>query len=189
MKLKNNKVLTALLCALMTLGISGCGGGDDETQTAQLDNQDSEIQEAAVQSGDQYLDLAVIFGYEGESFILKLEENPTAAQIAKDVGTVEWNLPIIHFDDFEEHEVMQYYDIPSSYDIPSNPETVTTEQLGDVYYSHPNRIIIFYQDAKVSGEYTKVGHIENTENLNQAVVSNPVLEGWNTKIVTISLAE
>ena len=42
---------------------------------------------------------------------------------------------------------MQYYDIPSHYEIPSEPEMVTAEKAGEVYYSEPNRIILFYQDV------------------------------------------
>lgn len=44
---------------------------------------------------------------------------------------------------------MQYYDVPSRYEILSIPETVMTEAAGDVYYSEPNRIVLFYGDAAV----------------------------------------
>lgn len=83
---------------------------------------------------------------------------------------------------------MQYYDIHSRYDIPSNAQTVTSEKAGEVYYSAPNRIVLFYQDAKVSGEYTKVGCFDDTENFRSAVVNNPVLEGWGNKLVLIESA-
>lgn len=70
---------------------------------------------------------------------------------------------------------MQYYEIPSRYEIPSNPETITSEKAGEVYYSEPNRIILFYGDAEVSSEYAKVGHFDFTEELKQAVENDPVL--------------
>ncbi len=53
-----------------------------------------------------------------------------AAAIARHVGTSDWRLPIYHYDDFENWEVMQYYDIPSRYEIPSAPEQVTEEKAG-----------------------------------------------------------
>lgn len=59
-------------------------------------------------------------------------------------------------------------------------ETVTSEKAGDVYYSEPNRIMLFYHDGEISGEYTLVGHFDAT------VENNPVLEGWGNKIVSIS---
>jgi hypothetical protein len=98
-------------------------------------------------------------------------------------------LPIYHFDDFDNYKVMQYYDIPSRYKITSAPEKVTSEKAGEVYYSSPNRIIIFYQDAKVTGEFTKVGNLESTDGLKEAVEKNPVVEGWGNKVITISPAK
>ena len=58
-----------------------------------------------------------------------------------------------------------------------------------MYYSEPNRMILFYHDAEVTGEYTKVGYIEGTGELSEAVENNPVLEGWSNKIVSIQWAQ
>ena len=131
-------------------------------------------------------ELTVSFGDSGDSFILHLYDNDTARAIARHVGTAEWRLPIYHYDDYENWEVMQYYDIPSRYEIPSEPESITEEAAGAVYYSEPNRIILFYGDAQVSGEYTPVGYFDNTDEFRSAVENNPVLEGWGNKIVRIS---
>ena len=129
--------------------------------------------------------LRVSFGDDGSEFTLHLYDNDTAAAIVRHVGTADWRLPIYHFDDYENWEVMQYYDIPSRYEIPSNPEKITSEKAGEVYYSEPNRILLFYGDAEVSGEYTKVGYFDFTEEFKSAVENNPVLEGWGNKIVII----
>lgn len=131
-------------------------------------------------------ELEVCFGDDGAPFTLHLYGNDTAKAIARHVGTADWRLPIYHYDDYENWEVMQYYDIPSRYEIPSDPEKVTSEKAGEVYYSEPNRIILFYGDANVSSEYTRVGYFDFTEELKQAVVNNPVLEGWGNKIVLIN---
>lgn len=64
---------------------------------------------------------------------------------------------------------MQYYDIPSRYEIPSNAETVSEEAAGTVYYSEPNRIVLFYQDAQIPGEYTPVGYFDYNETFRAAV--------------------
>lgn len=98
----------------------------------------------------------------------------------------DWRLPIYHYDDYEGWESFQYYDIPSRYEIPSNAETVTSEKAGEVYYSEPNRIVMFYHDGEISGDYTLVGHFDLTEEFVSAVENNPVLEGWGNKIVQIS---
>lgn len=102
------------------------------------------------------------------------------------MGTTSWQLPIYHFD---ESDVMQYYDIPSRYEIPDNSQTVTEAHAGDVFYSDPNRIVLYYHDAEVNEKYTKIGTFEATEEFVTAVEENPVLEGWGNKLVFISIEE
>lgn len=131
-------------------------------------------------------ELEVRFGDDGEPFMMRLEENETAEAIARYVGTSDWRLPIYERDDDADYDVMQYYDVSSRYDIPSNPETVTSEKAGEVYYSDPNRIVLFYHDAEITGEYTKIGTFDATDQFVTAVEENPVLEGWGNKIVQIA---
>lgn len=142
--------------------------------------------EAQTDSNSISSELEVRFGDEGEPFAMMLQDNDTAAAIARYVGTSDWRLPIYERDDDTDNDVMQYYDIPNRYDIASNPETVTSEKAGEVYYSDPNRIVLFYRDAQVTGEYTLIGQFDPTEDFVTAVEENPVLEGWSNKIVHIA---
>ena len=160
-------------------------GNSDDTDFSTDSDLDSDIDEES-ETDINAAELTVSFGDSGDSFILHLYDNDTARAIARHVGTAEWRLPIYHYDDYENWEVMQYYDIPSRYEIPSEPESITEEAAGAVYYSEPNRIILFYGDAQVSGEYTPVGYFDNTDEFRSAVENNPVLEGWGNKIVRIS---
>ncbi|MCQ5128884.1 cyclophilin-like fold protein [Butyricicoccus faecihominis] len=93
------------------------------------------------------------------------------------------------YDDFENWEVMQYYDIPSRYEVPAAPNAISSEKAGEVYYAEPGRIVLIYQDAEVAGEYTKIGAFAVTDEFQTAVTENPVLEGWGNKIVHISAEE
>ena len=121
----------------------------------------------------------------GEEFTINMYDNDTANKIAEYVGTAAWQLPIYHYDDYDGWESFQYYDIPSHYDIPDGSQSVTSQKAGAVYYSHPNRIILFYQDANISSEYTPVGYIDFSQDLVDAVENNPVVEGWSNKLVFI----
>ena len=199
----------ALGCMILALGmvLAGCGNPSErssatpEQNTLVTENSQTAVQTEAEEgaenaggsisnetedSAQTATELTVRFGDEGDSFTMYLYDNDTAAAIARHVGTSDWRLPIYHYDDYDNWEVMQYYDIPSHYDIPSAPEEVTTEVAGTVYYSEPNRIILFYQDGEVSAEYTPVGYFDYTDDFLQAVEENPVLEGWGNKIVCIS---
>lgn len=166
-----------------TAGVSQESQTSDENAAGSTDGQDRTADDAANASAGE---LEVCFGDKGNPFMLQLNDNNTAAAIARHVGASDWRLPIYEDDKDADYDVMQYYDIPSSYDIPSNPEKVTSVKAGEVYYSAPNRIVLFYQDAEVSEEYTLVGHFDATDEFVEAVKNNPVLEGWGNKIVLIS---
>lgn len=161
----------------------GSGVESSNSQSPALDGENES------ESTTQVTELVVRFGDAGDPFIMHLYDNGTAEAIARHVGTADWRLPIYNYEGYENWEVMQYYDIPSRYEIPSNAETITEEAAGTVYYSEPNRIILFYSDAEVTGEYTPVGYFDNTEEFRSAVEDNPVLEGWGNKIVQISDGE
>lgn len=201
-KIGKRTPFTFVMTVALAAALAGCGrsnGGEREVSTTAAAPTASIAQESGSLAENRETDtpespagaeaLEVRFGDDGEPFIMNLDDNPTAAAIAGYVGTASWRLPIYHYDDYENWEVMQYYDIPSRYEIPSNPETVTSEKAGEVYYSEPNRIILFYQDAEVTGEYTRVGSIEDSESFRSAVEENPVLEGWGNKIVHIDSIE
>ena len=181
------KLIPMLLSALLVLSLAACAEKDTaaDSGTTQPTDESTGI-ETEVSAADH---LTVRFGDNGAPFTMELEDNDTAAAIARHVGSADWRLPIYHYDDYEGWESFQYYDIPSRYEVPSDAETVTSEKAGEVYYSEPNRIVLFYHDADISGEYTLVGHFDVTEAFTSAVENNPVLEGWGNKIVQISAGE
>lgn len=166
-----------------TAGVTQESKTSDGNTTDSTDEQNKTVDDVSKTSAGE---LEVCFGDKGSPFMLQLNDNDTAAAIERHVGTSDWRLPIYEDDEDADYDVMQYYDIPSSYDIPSNPEKVTSVKAGEVYYSDPNRIVLFYQDAEVSEEYTPVGHFDATDEFVEAVKNNPVLEGWGNKIVLIT---
>ena len=192
------RMLETMTVVVLTAGLlAGCSpdaretaGGSVEdsssSSTADTTVQAGDGETQAVQEGADVTELEVHFGDSGDAFMMQLEDNDTAKAIAGYVGTSDWRLPIYERDDDADYSVLQYYDIPSRYEIPSNPETVTMAQAGDVYYSDPNRIVLYYQDAEISEEYTKIGTFDATDDFVTAVAENPVLEGWGNKIILIS---
>lgn len=180
------KILSAI-CLTMVISavLSGCGKKAETTSTpaptpiptvqAQLEN---------------VTELAVRFGDEGEPYTLHLDENVTTTALVTALGDSSIRLPIYHFDDYENWEVMQYYDIPSHYEIPSEPQAVTEQHGGEVYFDADlNRIILFYQEAQLSGEYTRIGYFDYSDDFVASIENNPVLEGWGNKIINISLTK
>ena len=185
------KTTAAILSLFFLLGVALTGCSDSSEPSTQTPNgssssaeaQDTAPDEEASSEPQALTEPEVRFGDEGAPFTLHLYDNETAAAIAGYVGTTDWRLPISDFDDTD---VMEFYDIPDRYEIPSNPETVTSVKAGEAYYSDPNRIVLYFGDAEVSEEYTPVGTFDATEEFISAVQNNPILEGWDTKIVNIS---
>lgn len=200
MKRKTSTLLTLTLA--LSILLSGCGGPQAETPTESESASNTPAAGAGapsdgpvVSAGTQTdapasstslsgTDLTLRFGG-GEEFAIHMYDNATANKIVEYVGTASWQLPIYHFDDYEGWESFQYYDIPSRYDIPDGSQTVTSEQAGAVYYSHPNRIILFYQDAEIIGEYTPVGYVDFSQELVDAVENNPEVQGWGNKLIFV----
>lgn len=171
-----------------TTVISNSNGNSDNTYSSAEGSSDNSSENSADGQSEAGT-LRVSFGDRSNPFTLHLYDNDTAAAIARHVGTADWQLPIYHYDDYENWEVMQYYDVPSRYEIPSAAESVSSEKAGEVYYSEPNRIVLFYGDAQVCGEYTKVGYFDFTEEFKSAVENNPIVEGWGNKLVFIKPGE
>lgn len=179
----------AIFAAALTL-LTTCNKESDKIKDFGLQNSVNKITETTdkdkTKNDDVNTDsLTVCFGDRGAKFSMHLYDNETAKSIAHHVGTQSWRLPIYHFDDYDNWEVMQFYDIPSRYEIPSDSQHITEEKAGEVYYSEPNRIVLFYQDAQVEGDYTPVGYFDYSEKFVKAVKENPELEGWGNKIVLI----
>lgn len=130
--------------------------------------------------------LNVKLGYEGKTYVLELFNNQTAEDIYNHVSLATWNLPIYEFSGYDNADKYQYYDIPSRYKVTSNPESINIEQVGDVYYSEPNRMIMFFRNAEIPVNYTKVGKIKIDNDFTKNVEENPTLQGWGNKMIIIS---
>lgn len=191
------KQLIGIVVLLLTFSIAMTGysssSGSTESSSSEDSNRVSSSQTASQSSEEDdnipssnATELTVQFGDSGDSFVMHLEDNSTAAAIAGYVGTTDWRLPVYSYD---ESDVMEYYDIPSRYEIPDNSETVTEAHAGDVFYSDPNRIVLYYHDAEINEQYTRIGTFDATEEFVDAVENNPVLEDWGNQIVVISDGE
>ncbi|MDO5521132.1 MAG: cyclophilin-like fold protein [bacterium] len=184
------KMKSVIMIGAIALVMAGCSSNNStEGNNTPTSNSTMQVSPSTNVQENSITDATIQFGQNGEKYTIKFENNETARELAKNITNAGRQLPIYNFDDFEGYEYFQYYDIPSSYVIASNPETVTSQKAGEIYYSAPNRVILFYQDANISGEYTKIGEITNIEGLKESVENNPVLEGWGNKLILLEYVE
>ena len=206
--MKRKMIAILLTCGLLT----GCGrektapaeppreviAGDDASessaQTEEEENTDaadtdSAPAESAESSGNGMPGMTMQFGYDGPIYTVELENNDTAATLADFAARGEYNLPIYTYENYENEDVLQFYDIPSRYEIPDDAQHYTEEKAGELYYSYPNRVILFYQDAQIEGDYTKVGTLTTTEGLVDAVRNNEPLKDWDCLVIPVRVTE
>lgn len=186
------KILKLSLLVVLSFAVIGCSN-EEETQESPLDTITTNDTSSNTDTfGSDFTTTSIPtatiqFGNEGTPYTITFEQNETALTIARNITANGRNLPIYNYDNFDNYEVMQYYDVPTSYNIPAELETVTHQEAGEIYMTTQNRVILFYQDADIPGEYTKIGTIENIDGLADAVSNNPVVEGWSNKLILIRI--
>lgn len=148
------------------------------------------LAEAGVETPAPLADVTVTFGEGGDPYPLHLYDTDTAVELYRHVPESGQNLPIYDFNGYEGWEAFQYYDLPGSYEIPEGEQQlVAREAAGEVYYSAPNRLILFYQDAEIPMTMGKIGHFDDTPEFRAAVADNAPLEDWGNLIVRVERAE
>ena len=100
----------------------------------------------------------------GKTFKITLEENETTEELTK-------GLPLkMIMNELNGNE--KYYDLNTM--LPSNPTKVEEIKTGDVMLYNDNCLVIFYKDFKTTYSYTRIGKIENTEGLREALGTSSV---------------
>ncbi len=205
--MKRKMIATLMTCALLTNGLLvGCGQqaqapaepprevieGDNASETSEQTQDSSDATDMAADSAETESSfqgdlpgMTMQFGYDGPTYTVVLENNDTAATLADYAARGEYNLPIYTYENYENEDILQFYDIPSRYEIPDEPQHYTEEKAGELYYSYPNRVILFYQDAQVEADYTKIGTLTTTEGLVDAVRDNEPLRDWNCLVIPV----
>lgn len=205
--MKRKMVAVFVTCGLLTGSLLiGCGkqeeapaappreviegdGASDSASQGDTEGADGVDDAAQGGSANGMPGMTVQFGYDGPIYDVVLEDNDTAATLADFAARGEYNLPIYTYEDYENEDVLQFYDIPSRYEIPDDAQHYTEEKAGELYYSYPNRVILFYQDAQVEADYTKIGTLTTTEGLVDAVRNNEPLEDWNCLVIPVRVTQ
>ncbi|MBR3667814.1 MAG: hypothetical protein IKN66_11770 [Ruminococcus sp.] len=196
------KKVLSVISTLALIAMSGCSSNENSQNNEQAGGtensagyeyhisermpEEENTQPTVTADGEMLSDIYVTFGG-GQRFAMHPYNNDTAAELIRNIGSDGKRLPIYDFKGYEGDDVFQYYDIPSRFEIPSVPEHITAEKSGEIYYSTPNRIMLFFGDAQIEGDFTKVGYIDDSEEYREAVRNNPVVEGWGNLIVAVSL--
>lgn len=87
-----------LLSALLVLTLAGCSERNPAADTGTSQSTGSGTSGTAVDDEKNVSELLVRFG-NSDLFTMHLEDNDTAAAVARHVRSAAWQLPIYHYDD------------------------------------------------------------------------------------------
>lgn len=101
-----------------------------------------------------------------QPFSIQYEDNPTAADFQN-------FLPLgLRMTDHNQNE--KFADLPDT--LPTNTQRVQQIQAGDVMLYGNQTIVVFYEDFSTSYAYTRIGRIENTEELTEILRTENTVE-------------
>ena len=121
-------------------------------------------EENLVESEEGKMEKNLSLQVNGKTFKITLEENETTEALTK-------VLPLkIIMNELNGNEKYYYLDTM----LPSNPIRVEKIESGDIMLYGDNCLVIFYEDFKTTYSYTRIGKIENTEGLKEALGSGNV---------------
>ena len=164
-----------VLFILASMVLMGCGykslqtssKSTNETNSASQTNQTNENTEQTSESNAT----EVIITAGGKEFNAVFYINETTDALLK-------KLPVtINMKDLNSNEKYYYFDEA----FPNNSEKVGSIKAGDIMLYGDNCLVLFYESFNTSYSYTKIGYIENAQDLESALSTSAVDVTFNVK--------
>ena len=149
------KFLYTIFIVLVIISFAGCGS-PASNETANQGNTDNE--------GVQTMKITIL----DTTFSADLENNRTVEEFIK-------LLPMtINMSELNGNEKYYYLDV----ELPTHTQRVGQINAGDIMLWGNDCIVIFYESFTTSYQYTKIGHINNADNLANLMGSGSVQVQW-----------
>ena len=146
------RLIVSILVIVSLFMIVGCNS--KKIKSSENDNNIIENDSAEVISS-----MKVIIN--GKQYVIQLEDNETAKSFVN-LLPQEYNMS-----ELNGNEKYIYLDIT----LPTNPSNPKHINSGDVMLYGNNCLVIFYKSFDTSYSYTKVGHIDNLDNLGNGSIT------------------
>ena len=145
-------VLIVIIILVVTLIVINLKDGNDDT------NQDSGINTSEEINGDD-LSMKINLTINGNSFTATLEDNETTRELLN-------RLPIeVSMSELNGNEKYYYFDES----LPTNSYKPGSISTGDIMLYGSDCLVIFYEDFDTPYSYTRLGKIDNVDNLKNAL--------------------
>ena len=153
----NKFLLLILICFIIPIN-TACADNTGSSKEINL-SQDNNS------AGDEIMEnINITLDINGKIFNAVFYSNETAKQFS-DMMPVTMNMTELNGNE-------KYYYLNTT--LPVNSERVGTIKKGDIMLYGNNCIVIFYESFNTSYSYTKIGYIENADNIKDALGSGSV---------------
>ncbi len=145
-------VLIVIIILVVTLVVINLKDGNNDT------NQDREINTSEEIDGDD-LSMKINLSINGNDFIATLEDNETTRELLN-------SLPLeVSMSELNGNEKYYYFDES----LPTNSYRPGSISTGDIMLYGSDCLVIFYEDFDTPYSYTRLGKIDNVDNLKNAL--------------------
>lgn len=158
----NKFLLLILICVIIPIN-TACADNAGSSKDVNLSHDNNSAGAESMENINITLDI------NGKIFNAVFYNNETAQKFAE-MLPVTMNMTELNGNE-------KYYYLNTTF--PVNSERVGTIKKGDIMLYGNNCIVIFYESFNTSYSYTKIGYIENTENLSSALGSGSVSVTFN----------
>ena len=149
------KLFLSLLIIVSLFIITGCDSKKNESNN----HNNNQIENTINESNEVISSVKVTIN--NKEYILNLEDNETARSFI-DLLPQEYSMNELNGNE-------KYFYLDSS--LPTNSSNPKHINSGDVMLYGNNCLVIFYKSFDTSYSYTKIGHIDNLDNLGNASIT------------------
>ena len=152
-------LITSILVIVSIFMVTGCNSKNNDNEVNNNENNKIETIEKDNNSNEVINSVKVTIN--GKAYTIQLEDNETAKSFANSLPQ-EFNMS-----ELNGNEKYIYLDIT----LPTNSSNPKHINSGDVMLYGSNCLVIFYKSFDTSYSYTKIGHIDNLNDLGNASIT------------------
>jgi hypothetical protein len=153
------RILVSILIIVSIFMITGCNSKNKDNEIN--NNENSKIETNKKENNPNEVISSVRATINGKQYTIQLEDNETAKGFAN-LLPQEFNMS-----ELNGNEKYKYLDIT----LPTNSSNPKHIVSGDVMLYGNNCLVIFYKSFDTSYSYTKIGHIDNLDDLGNASIT------------------
>lgn len=157
------KKISVVISLLVTISIMFISCSSNTNDVSQNESEVVINSSTDSESSNNYLRLGIGIGTNGPVYNATIYNNDTGKYLLSQITGNTMLLP----SSYDQDGVLKYYDMPRN--APTNPEEIEDVKAGEILLDGGDRLLLFYEDTNYSGNFTKVGYIEDVSGFASSV--------------------